>query len=171
MAASGIFAGAVRRASNKDHLKSSERVGECFGIGVVLLLTLFFLENQMQHTGFFTSRFGVTESLLFYGSALFGAVTMASRSLLGRRNAVRPLEVFGTLLWTLTSYVFLQVFPFDVAHFPDLLPGVMRFLFWWLTNETARLLLLIGVIAGPLQAIYTTWLFLAVRRMQKEEQH
>jgi len=167
MTGSMRFAGAARRASNKDHLSFSERVGECLGIVVISLLVLFFRENQMQNTGFFTSNFGLTESFLFYGSALFGVVTGAARSLVGRRNAVRPLEIFGELLWAFASYWLLLVFPFDVAHFPDLMPGVLRFPFSWLTNDIARLLLLIGVIAGLLQAIYTTWLFLAVRRIQQ----
>src|SRR3989304_10050023 len=106
-------AGAARRASNKDHLSFSGGVGECLGIVVISLLVLFFRENQMQNTGFFTSNFGLTESFLFYGSALFGVVTGAARSLVGRRNAVRPLEIFGELLWAFASYWLLLVFPFD----------------------------------------------------------
>lgn len=152
---------------NKDHMRFLERVGECLGIVVISILVLFFFENQKQHTGFFTSKFGPTESFLFYGSALFGVVTGAARALIGRRNVVRPLEVFGALLWASASYWLFQVFPFDVAHFADLLPNTPKFLFWWLTNDIARLILIIGVIAGLLQAIYTTWLFLAVRRMKQ----
>lgn len=151
----------------KDRLKLSERVGEAFGIIVIALVVLFFREHQIQNTGFFTPRFGLTESYLFYGSALFGVVTGSARALIGRRNAVRPLEVFGALLWASASYWLLQVFPFDFSHLPDLLPDTIRFLLWWLTDEVARLLLIIGVIAGAVQAIYTSWLFFAVRRIQQ----
>jgi hypothetical protein len=144
-------------------------VGEIFGIIVVALMVFFFLENQRRMTGFFTSDFGQTESVLFYGSALFGVVTGCARALIGRRNMVRPLEVIGALLWAMASYWLLRTFPFDFAHLPDLLPEAVRFLLWWLTNDVARLLLLIGIIAGVLQAVYTTWLFLAVRRVKQSQ--
>jgi hypothetical protein len=157
----------VRRALRKDRLNFPERVGECIGVAFIVLMLLFFLENQVQETGFFTSKFGSTESFLFYGSALFGVVEDSARALIGRRNPVRPLEVIGALFWALASYWFLQVFPFDFAHFPDLLPDAIKFLFWWLTNYVARLILLIGVVAGLLEAIYTTWLYVTVRRMQQ----
>jgi hypothetical protein len=157
----------VKRALKRDRLNFPERAGECVGVTVMAFLLLFFVENQMQQTGFFTSKFGPTEMVLFYGSALFGIAEGLARALIGRRNPVRPFEAIGALLWALASYWFLQVFPFDFAHFPDLLPGALRFLFWWLTNDVARLILFIGVIAGILQAIYTTWLFVTVRRVQQ----
>jgi hypothetical protein len=164
MTESRTFTGPVGRALKKDRLKLAERLGEVVGIIVIALFVLFFRENQIQNTGFFTSKFGPTESFLFYGSALFGVVTGSARALIGRRNPVRPLEVFGALLWAWASYSLLQVFPFNFSHLPDLLPDAIRFLMWWLTDEVARLLLIIGVIAGVAQAIYTSWLFFAVRR-------
>lgn len=160
--------GPVGRALKKDRLRLGERAGEVVGIIVIALFVLFFRENQIQNTGFFTSKFGPTESFLFYGSAMFGVVTGVARALVGRRNPVRPLEVFGALLWASASYWLLQVFPFNFSHLPDLLPEAVRFVLWWLTDEVARLLLVIGVIAGIVQAVYTSWLFFAVRRTQQE---
>ena len=144
-------------------------MGECVGVTAIALLLIFFIENQLQQTGFFTSNFDTTDMVLFYGPASFGIVEGLARAAIGRRNPVRPLEIIGALLWALASYWFLQVFPFDFAHFPNLLPAAVRFLFWWLTNDVARLILLIGVVAGLLQAIYTTSLFLTVRRVQKSQ--
>ncbi len=162
MTGSGRPRGLSRRAA-KDKMKLSERIGECIGIIVIVMLVFFFLENQTRQTGFFTSEFGSTESLLFYGSALFGTITGFARALIGRRNPVRPLEAFGALLWASASYWLLRVFPFDFAHLPDLLPDPLRLIFWWLTNDVAKLILIVGVAAGLLQTVYTTWLYFAVR--------
>jgi hypothetical protein len=167
MTESARFTDFVGRALKKDRLTLSERGGEVVGILCIALFVWFFRENQIQNTGFFTSKFGPMESFLFYGSMLFGVVTGSARALIGRRNVVRPLEVVGALLWASASYWFLQVFPFDFSHLPDLLPDAIKFLLGWLTNDVAMLLLIIGVVCGVVQAVYTTWLFLTVLRRRQ----
>jgi hypothetical protein len=167
MTESARFTDFVGRALKKDRLTLSERGGEVVGILCIALFVWFFRENQIQNTGFFTSKFGPMESFLFYGSMLFGVVTGSARALIGRRNVVRPLEVVGALLWASASYWFLQVFPFDFSHLPDLLPDAIKFLLGWLTNDIARVLFIIGLVCAVVQAIYTTWLFLTVQRKQQ----
>ncbi|MDH5391409.1 MAG: hypothetical protein OEX10_09690, partial [Candidatus Bathyarchaeota archaeon] len=55
-------------------------------------------------------------------------------------------------------------FPFDFAYFADVLPSFLRFLLQWISNDIARVLMVLGIIAAPVMAIYTAILYVFVRK-------
>lgn len=87
------FARQVEREAKKDVLPRSERFGSGIGVLAILLITLYFVVHQMSSTGFFTSKFGPAESLLFYIALLFGMIPAAARGVVGRKNVLRPLDL------------------------------------------------------------------------------
>jgi hypothetical protein len=160
---SGWAGGFAWRRAKKDRLRIGERVGELFGLFVSGLVLLFFYENQVQHTGFFTPGFGPTEQALFYGPWFFGAFVSLARVAYGRRNAIRPLDVVQALLTAVAAFWLLSVFPFDFAHLPDLLPKAIRFMFLWVSNDIGALVLVLAGIGSAVSAVYTSVLYLVVR--------
>jgi hypothetical protein len=55
------------------------------------------------------------------------------------------------------------VFPFNFAHFADVVPDFLAFLISWITNDIARLLLAIGMIGGIVSVGIKTVLYIKVR--------
>jgi hypothetical protein len=157
----------VRRAraeAEKDTLPYSERGGNVVAIGLILLVTLYFVLHQLWATGFFTSQFGSAEMILFYALLLYGLVPAGVRMLIGRKNLARLFDVFQSILFTITLAWLYIVFPFDFTHFANVLPEVLRFLVQWISNDIARVLMILGLIAAPIMAIYTTIFYVLVRR-------
>ncbi len=161
------FARRAKLAKERDVLKLSERLGEIATVIVTLLLIAFFVDHQLTNTGFFTSNFGTTEIVLFYAAGLFGIVTSLARLFVGKRNSVRPLEVFGALLWATAFFWFLWVFPFNFAYLGNALPSTLRFLLSWVPNVLGQFILLVGGIASAGQVIYTVPFYLKVRQLMK----
>ena len=96
--------------AGKDRLKFSERVSEFIGAFLMLLAALFFILHQIMSTGFFTSRFGSLEAFLFYLPILIGVTAHIVRGVIGRRNAVRPLDVAGNIACFIAASWLLIVF-------------------------------------------------------------
>jgi len=67
-------------------------------------------------------------------------------------------------LGTVALAWFFVVFPFDFAYFADVLPSFLRFLLQWISNDIVRVLIVLGIIAAPIMAIYTTMLYVLVRK-------
>jgi len=158
------FAKHVEREAKKDTIPYSERVGNIVGVVVGLLIVLYFVAHQMWSTGFFTSKFDTLEMLLFYGSLMFGIVSTALRGLFGRKNLGRLFDVFGLIFVAVAITWLFVVFPFDFAYFADVLPSFLRFLLQWISNDIARVLMVLGIIATLLRAIYTAILYVFVHR-------
>ena len=150
--------------AKKDIIPYSERAGNIVGIVAILLITLYFVAHQMWSTGFFTSRFGTVEMFLFYISLMFGMVTSAIRGLFGRKNLGRLFDIFGFVLFAVALAWLFVAFPFDFAYFADVLPNFLRFLLQWISNDIARVLMLLGIIVTPVMAVYTAVLYVFVRR-------
>jgi hypothetical protein len=55
------------------------------------------------------------------------------------------------------------VFPFNFAHFADVVPDFLAFLISWITNDIARLLLAIGMVGGIVSVGINTVLYIIVR--------
>jgi hypothetical protein len=55
------------------------------------------------------------------------------------------------------------VFPFNFAHFADVVPDFLAFLISWITNDIARLLLAIGMVGGIVSVGIKTVLYIKVR--------
>lgn len=144
----------------KGILTPPERLGQLVIVGMMVLLTGFFVYHQYTHTGFFTDKFGTWEMLALYGPILLGMAAPLSRGLNGHRNPARPLEALGSLALALGSLWLLVVFPFDYAHLADPLPQVSRFVMSWITDNIGRLLLILQIIIGPIAALLQMWKFI-----------
>ena len=66
--------------------------------------------------------------------------------------------------WYVASAWFLMVvFPFNFAHFADVVPDFLAFLISWITNDIARVLLAIGMVGGVVSVGINTVLYIKVR--------
>jgi hypothetical protein len=154
----------VEAEAKKDALPYSDRVGNVAAVVVTILVTLYFVAHQTWTTGFFTSKFGILEALLFYGVLIYQVVPTTLTALFGRKNFARFFEALGAVLGTVGLAWFFVVFPFDFAYFADVLPEFLRFLVQWISNDIIRVLMVLGLIAAPVMAIYLAILYLLVRR-------
>jgi hypothetical protein len=150
--------------AKKDVLPHSDRIGNVVAVVVVALVCFYFVAHQMWGTGFFTAKFGVVEMFLFYGVLLFQFVPAILRAASGRKNQARFFEIFGSVLGIVALVWFYSVFPFDFAYFADVLPDFLRFLLQWISNDIVRVLMVLGLIAAPVMAIYSAVMFMLVRR-------
>lgn len=154
----------VEAEAKKDILSYSDRVGNVAAIIVIILVTFYFAAHQIWTTGFFTSKFGSLEMLLFYGVLLYELVPTTLKTLLGRKNLARFFEIFGSVFGTVALAWFLVVFPFEFTYFADVLPSFLRFLLQWISNDIVRVLMVLGVIVAPIMAVYTAVLYMFVQR-------
>jgi hypothetical protein len=161
----------VEKQALKDNMKNSERGGELVGVIVIGLIALFFYVHQTEATGFFTSSFGATEALLLYGAILVGMAGPLARFLTGKRNKSRPPELIASVFWIVASAWFLMVvFPFNFAHFADVVPDFLAFLISWVTNDIARVLIAIGMVGGIVSIGIKSVLYIKVRAFLLQQQ-
>ena len=158
------FTSRIRTHARKDRLNFSERISEFIGAFLMLLAAFFFISHQILSTGFFTSRFGSLEVFLFYLPILLGVTAHMVRGVIGRRNAVRPLDVAGSIAWFIAASWLLIVFPFDFSHLADIIPSSFKFLLAWFSDDFGKIILAIAGVAGFFNAIYSSILYLFVRR-------
>jgi len=162
-----LFARRVEAEAKKDRLSLSNRAGKVVGILAILLCLWFFLAHQTSSTGFFTSKFGQTEIFLFYAPILLDIIKTAARAAIGRKNVLRPLDAVHMAL-SFVAFVWLfAIFPFDFSHLADVLPGFLRFLLQWISNDFMRGVMALAMIAIPVAAVYTAALYVFVRRELK----
>lgn len=155
----------ARSALYRDEMRFSERVGEIAGICFTILVVGFFAAHLLWDTGFFTSEFAAFDIILFFSAISFGIVTAVARAVVGRRNAVRPIEIAGYVLGAFFSFWFLVSFPFDFSHFGDVLPFAFGFMFSWIPRALGMAALLVGGLACVVAIVYVTVLFLKVHSM------
>jgi hypothetical protein len=158
------FARRAEAEAKKDIIPFSERVGSLVGVVIGLLVVWYFVAHQTGSTGFFTSEFGALEALLFYGSILFGIISAALRGLLGRKNFARLFDIFEAVFAAVAIAWLFMVFPFEFAYFAVVLPDFLRFLVQWISNDIARVLMVLGIIVTLVMAIYTAIIYVLVRR-------
>jgi len=158
------FARRVEGEAKKDRLPFSERAGNVVATLAILLILLFFVVHQTSSTEFFTSKFGSAETFLFYVSILLTAVGAAAKVVVGRKNVLRPFDTFQEGLSAVALVWLFLVFPFDFSHLADVLPNFLRFLLLWISNDVAKVLLAIAIIATPVLTVYTAVLYVFVRR-------
>jgi hypothetical protein len=87
------------------------------------------------------------------------------RTLRGRKNIARPWDVIGSLLFVLASAYFLCAFPFDMAFFAVPLPDAIEFLIDWVSEDIAKMFLVIGVIGGIFGVGWPTLTYFKVREI------
>ena len=153
--------------AKKDVLKLSERAGEVIGILCILILVSFFIIHQTSSTGFFTSKFGQLEQFLFYGSLAFGIIPNIGKIIVGRKNPIRPLEAFGAFFSFIALVWLLQVFPFDFTYLTDILPDFLRMITAWISNDIAKIFMIIGIVGSFVTALYITALYFSIHRLNK----
>ncbi len=145
------------------------------GVAIVVfsvLMILHFAAHQTQETGFFTERFGTFEILMLYGIWVYWIVAAGLEGVLGQRLLSRLFDVFGGLIVSGIGIAWLVVvFPFDFAYFADVLPDSLKFLVQWISNDVARLLLVLGVIVHLGAAVYCpiAYKFVDIKRFKREE--
>jgi len=161
------FARHAEAEAGKDRLSLSDRAGNVVGILAMLVLLWFFIAHQTSSTGFFTSKFGQTEAFLFYAPPLLSIIATAAKAAVGRKNVLRPLDVAGMILSFVALVWVFAVFPFDFSHLADVLPGFLRFLLQWISNDLARGVMALAMILIPIAAVYTAALYVFVRRELK----
>jgi hypothetical protein len=165
--AKGWFARHAESEAKKDVMKLSERAGELIGIFCILILLTFFITHQTSSTGFFTMKFGLLEQFLLYGSLFFGIISSVGKIIMGRKNVIRPLDAFGAFFSCVTLLWLLHVFPFDFAHLTDILPEIFRLITVWISNDIAKLFMILGIIGSLVTGIYIIALYVSIHRLDK----
>lgn len=140
------------RKRGDEFLSWGQRSGEVISALIGLAIFAFFAYHQMMNTGFFTSSFGPWEMFAFYGSILFSLVPALARAAVGRRNPVRPYEAAINLFFAAAALYLLGVFPFSFAHFSDALPVALRFVASWVSNDIAKVALVLMFVGSLISA-------------------
>jgi hypothetical protein len=149
-----------------------ERVVGIAIVVVCVLFVLYFVAHQMWSTGFFTATFDTLEMIMLYGSLIFMIVSAGLEGIFGQRLLSRLWDAFGGLIFASIGEIWLlMVFPFEFTYFADVLPDFLRFLVQWISNDIARVLLVILIIVTLGAAIVTpiAYKFVSIRRSKREE--
>ncbi len=154
-----------KKEAEKDKLKDAERASQLVSWFFTGLAAWFLLTHWTQDTGFYTSEFDQLDALVLFGPLFFGVLPPLVRTLRGRKNIARPWDIFGSMLFVLSSAYFLCAFPFDMAYFAVPLPGSLQFLIDWVTEDIAKVVLVIGVIGGIFGIGWTTLTYFKVREI------
>jgi hypothetical protein len=153
-------------------LPLNERV---FGIAIVIfsiLMIIFFTSHQINSTGFFTSKFGALEMLLFYAFWIFWITTATLEAILSQRLMSRIIDTFGGIFFCVISIAWLVVvFPYEFTHLADVLPKSIRFLVSWISNDIAKIIMILLVIAHLAAAIYSpfAYKFADMKRLKRKK--
>jgi len=138
------------------------------GAVVFTLIVLYLIAHQLSSTGFFTASFSTLEMLLLYGS-LIEWIIVAVLEAFGRKNLSRDIDAFGGLVFvTISAAWLLAVFPFEFTYFADVLPESLRFLVQWISNDIARVVIVLWTIANLGAAVYYGILRVLVRKKARE---
>ncbi len=109
---------------------------------------------------------------MLYGSLVFWIVTAGLEGVLGQRLLSRLFDTFGGLIFaTVATAWLLVVFPFEFAYFADVLPDSLRFLAQWISNDIARVLMVLGIIVHLGAAVYCPFAygFVGKKRSKREK--
>ena len=139
----------------EDDIQFDERVTSIAIAVFTILSGSYFVAHQTWSTGFFTSKFGILEMLMLYGFLIFWFLSSTSLSI-GYKNFSRNLDAFGGCIFATIGIGWLfVVFPFEFAFFADLSPDFLKFLVQWISNDIARLLMVLGFIVHVIFAVYS----------------
>lgn len=150
--------------TDRDILTTLQRWLELSFDAPMIVLFGFFAYHQWANTGFLTPKFGPFEMLCLYGPIVVALVAPAVRAWSGRRDPARPWDVVMKLSLAAGSLWLLTVFPFDFSHLADILPGPIRFLISWITDDIGRIIMVVQVVLGLITAITTTARYVSPRR-------
>ena len=148
------------KVAAEEPLPRNERA---FGIGIVVIcifMIIFFTNHQMNSTGFFTTEFKTFEMLFFYGFWIFWISTAGLEAIFNQRLLSRIDDTFGGLIFaTICLTILLILFPFNFSHLSSGLPESIRFLVQWISNDIARVIMVILIILHLAAAIYSPFAY------------
>jgi hypothetical protein len=138
---------------------------------VFSLIVLYFVAHQLWSTGFFTAKFGKFEMLLLYGS-LIEWIVVAALEVFGRKNLSRDIDAFGGIIFVTIGGIWLfVVFPFEFSHLAGVLPDFLKFLVQWISNDIARVVIVLWTTVNGVAAVYYGILRVFVRKeLSKREE-
>jgi len=145
------------------------------GIAIVVfcvLMIIYFISHQIRSTGFFTSEFGPFETFLFYGFWIFWITTAGLEAVLSQRLPSRIVDTFGGIIFATVSIgILLVFFPFEFAYLADVLPDSIRFLVQWISNDIARVIMVLLMIGHLIAAIYSpiAYKFIDVKALKRKK--
>ena len=151
-------------------IPKNERIaGIVFFFAGSVLMLLYLSAHQIWLTGFFTSAFGTIEMIMLYGSWISWIITSGLEGVLGQRLLSRLFDTFGGIIFiTIATAWLLVIFPFEFAYFADVLPDFLRFLVQWISNDIARVLMVLYIIAMGIAAVYSpiAYKFIKINRLK-----
>ena len=147
--------------------KNERIVGIGFFFAGSVLMILYLAAHQIWSTGFFTTAFGTIEMIMLYGSWIAWIITSGLEGVLGQRLLSRLFDTFGGIIFIAVATAWLiVVFPFDFTYFAVMLPDFLKFLVQWISNDIARILMVVYTIAMGIAAIYAPigYKFIRIKR-------
>ena len=149
-------------------IPNNERIaGIGFFFAGSVLAILYLAAHQIGATGFFTTKFGTIEMIMLYGSGIAWIITSGLEGVLGQRLLSRLFDTFGGIIFIAVSTGWLLVvFPFEFTYFADVLPDFLKFLVQWISNDIARVVMVLYIIAMGIAAVYAPigYKFIKIKR-------
>jgi hypothetical protein len=149
-------------------IPKNERIA---GIGIFfagsVLVVLFLAAHQIWSTGFFTTKFGHIEMIMLYGSWISLSISSGLEGILGQRLLSRLFDTFGGIIYIAVATAWLTVvFPFDFTYFANVFPDFLRFVVKWISNDIARILMVLYAIVMGIAAVYSpiAYKFIRIKR-------
>lgn len=154
--------------TSPETLSPPQRLGEVIYAICMVLLFAFLLYHQIANTGFFTEKFGAVGMFCLYGPIIVGITPLLIRAWIGQRNVARPFEAATSLFLAVGSLWLVIVFPLNYAHLADALPGALRFILAWVTDDIGKAVLILQVIIGPISAFLTISKYMSIRQGESD---
>lgn len=151
--------------------KNDRVVGIGFFFAGSILMVLYLAAHQTGSTGFFTAKFGTTEMIMLYGSWIAWIITSGLEGVLSQRLLSRLFDSFGGIIFIAVATAWLLVvFPFDFTYFANVLPDFLRFLVQWISNDIARIVMVLYTIVMGVAAVYSpiAYKFIRIKRSKPE---
>jgi hypothetical protein len=93
--------------------------------------------------------------VMLYGSWIAWIITSGLEGVLWQRLLSRLFDSFGGIVFIVVATAWLLfVFPFEFTYFANMLPEFIRFLVQWISNDIARIIMILYTIAMGIAAIY-----------------
>jgi hypothetical protein len=109
--------------------------------------------------------------IMLYGSWICWIITSALEGVFGQRLLSRLFDSFGGIIFIVLATVWLLVvFPFEFNYFGNVLPDSLRFLVLWISNDIARVLMVIYIIVMGIAAIYSpiAYKFIEIKQVKRD---
>ena len=161
----------AKAEADKGIPKNERVIGMGFFFAGSVLMIVYLAAHQIWSTGFFTAKFGTIEMIMLYGSWIAWIITSGLEGVLGQRLLSRLFDTFGGIIFIAVATAWLTVvFPFDFTYFADVLPDFLRFLLQWISNDIARVIMVLYAIAMGIAAVYAPigYKFIRMKRFNRE---